>query len=580
MFNRGRYELVPRKALAHAAITVLHRRSAATGGVRLRWAVFLPLDDAPAPSSGPVVEAVQRRAGADGWDIIMHGYFWPSHDRRSIPGVTLGADDGMGESGVRAQWNRGIRDELMLPLLPAALEHAVRDVSQDAAWDVLDAVAGTETVQTNIFFVTKKHMLLPVVTESGVRWKADGAGGARVLDIPLWKGAPSSVRKAFVTRTEGAHGVIFIDADAPRIGGTPDTWPACWIEVLLSCVSVDLLRDSQVLLWVVQCVRHVLGPQQNGEDDACSTVVADWLAKRVGEGALTAGGPETRQEMRTSWRRVYEALPQKWLVYAPIESGRAVAELAAADVVGAGLLPIPFGKPSEVVATSHPDPDRLDRALQELGTQLENREGTSQSARDSRLVLAETLLSVRGDRPFGASLTWLRLLRALQLPEGRDDAWSVIELRQRTAQHRVFARGDEETATDPRQAVTELAEAVGKGFWLVSRAVPFTTEVPLVTNQALADAAVIHAATIAHEPQQRVPLLTRLAKDYADELGRAVRMLLTGGRGGGGAECDLYYVRSGDTNQTTNQRTLKILPPPAGPGVARRRAGSGGTARA
>ena len=245
VFNRGRYELVPRKALAHAAITVLHRRSAATGGVRLRWAVFLPLDDAPAPSSGPVVEAVQRRAGADGWDIIMHGYFWPSHDRRSIPGVTLGADDGMGESGVRAQWNRGIRDELMLPLLPAALEHAVRDVSQDAAWDVLDAVAGTETVQTNIFFVTKKHMLLPVVTESGVRWKADGAGGARVLDIPLWKGAPSSVRKAFVTRTEGAHGVIFIDADAPRIGGTPDTWPACWIEVLLSCVSVDLTTSTR-----------------------------------------------------------------------------------------------------------------------------------------------------------------------------------------------------------------------------------------------------------------------------------------------------------------------------------------------
>ena len=100
----------------------------------------------------------------------------------------------------------------------------------------------------------------------------------------------------------------------------------------------------------------------------------------------------------------------------------------------------------------------------------------------------------------------------------------------------MFARGDEETATDPRQAVTELAEAVGKGFWLVSRAVPFTTEVPLVTNQALADA-VIHAATIAHEPEQRVPLLTRLANDYADELGRAVRMLLTGGRGAGGAEC-------------------------------------------
>ena len=414
VFNGGRYELVPRKALAHAAILCC------TGGVRLLAGYacagqcscrsMTPPHQAPGPSSRPCNVALVR----DGWDIIMHGYFWPSHDRRSIPGVTLGADDGMGESGVRAQWNRGIRDELMLPLLPAALEHAVRKVSQDSAWDLLHAVARTETVQTNISSVTKKHLLLPVVTQSGVRWKAAGAGGARVLDIPLWKGAPSSVRKAFVTRTEGAHGVIFIDADAPRIGGTPDTWPACWIEVLLSCVSIDLLRDSQVLLWVVQCVRHVLGPQQNGEDDARSTVVADWLAKRVGEGALTAGGPETRQEMRTSWRRVYEALPQKWLVYAPIESGPAVAKLAAAGVVGAGLLPIPFGSHRKWslprILT------RTDWTVRcgNLGRSLRTEEGTSQKA---RLVLAETLLSVRGDRPLDAGMTRLRLLRLSSFPK-------------------------------------------------------------------------------------------------------------------------------------------------------------------
>ena len=318
-----------------------------------------------------------------------------------------------------------------------------------------------------------------------------------------------------------------------------------------------MLGVPRGLAWVAQCVRHVLGPQQNGEDDARSTVVADWLAKRVGEGALTAGGPETRQEMRTSWRRVYEALPRQWLVYAPIESGRAVVELARAGLVGTGLLPIPFG--SEVVATSHPDLDRLDRALQELGAQLENREGTSQNARDSRLVLAETLLSVRGDRPLGDNMTGLRLLRALQLPEGKDDAWSVSELRQRAAQHRVFARGAEEQATDPRQAVTELAAAVGNSFWLVPWAVPFTTEVPLVTNQALADA-VSHAAAIAHESKQRVPLLKRLAEDDADTVvGRALRVLLTGVPGGGREECDLYYVRSEDTKQATNRRTLEIL---------------------
>lgn len=562
VFLERRSALVRRKALAHAAITVLYRRSAVPGEVRLRWAVFLPLDDAPAPSSGPVVETVQRRADADVWDIIMHGYFWPSHDRRSIPGVTDGDDDGNGELGVRARWNRGIRDELMLPLLPAALEHAVRDVPQDAAWGLLDAVASTKTVQRNISFVTKKQSLLPVVTESGVRWKVDDAGRAQVLAIPSWKDAPKSVREAFVTRTDGAHGVIFIDAHAPRIGGTPATWAACWIEVLLSCVSVDLLRIPKGLSWVAQFVRYVLGPQQERDDDAGSTVVADWLAERVANGALTGtadGLPETRIVMRTSWLRVYEALPQEWLIYAPIESRRAVEELASAGVVGAGLLPIPLGKPSEPVDTSHPDPDRLDHALRELGTQLANREAPSQSARDSRLVLAETLLSARDDRPLDDEFTRLRLLRALQLPEGRDDAWSVSELRQRTAQHRVFARTAEEPARAPRQDVTELAKAVGNSFWLVPGAVPSTTEVPLVTNQALADA-VIHAAAIAHEPELRVPLLERLAEADADAVvGRALRVLLTGLPAGGREECDLYYVRSGDTEKGTNRRTLEIL---------------------
>ena len=492
----------------------------------------------------------------------MHGYFWPSHDRRSIPGVTDRADDGKGESHVRARWNRGIRDALMLPLIPQALEFAVRDVSEDAARDFLDAVVSAETVQTNIAAVTKKHLLLPVVTENGVCWKALGAGGARVLAIPSWKKAPSSVRTAFVRRTGGADEVTFIDADSPRVGGTLSPWTPSWIDVLLSCVSVDLLRVPQELVWVEQCVRFVLGLHRAGEDDARSTVVAGWVAERVGEGALTATtdrlSSEIRQELRKAWRRMFEALPRTWLIYTPIESRQAVAELAAAGVVGAGLLPIPFGKRSVGDATPRPDPARLDHALRELGKHLSKRERATRSVYDSRLILAETLLSIRCERPLGDDLAGLPLLRALKLPDGREDAWSAGELSRRTAQQRVFARGDEETASDPRQAVTELAEAVGVSFWLVYRAVPSATEVPLVTSEALGDA-ILHSATMAHDPERRLPLLQRLAEDDEDlTIGGALRMLLTGELGAQ-EECDLYYVSSGDTQRASNQRTLEIL---------------------
>ena len=63
----------PRKALAHAAVTILRPvdRDANPLGMRLRWAVFLPLDDHPAPRSS----VVESDGPFPAWEIILHGYF-------------------------------------------------------------------------------------------------------------------------------------------------------------------------------------------------------------------------------------------------------------------------------------------------------------------------------------------------------------------------------------------------------------------------------------------------------------------------------------------------------------------------
>src|SRR5262249_38176322 len=115
----GHVDTLPRKALGHAAVTIVRpdRDSARRCGARLRWAVFLPLDDDPSPRESTVVEIVGSSAERSSWDIIMHGYFWPSHDRRSIPGVT-DADAGTGDAVVRTRWNRAVRDDVLMPVLP------------------------------------------------------------------------------------------------------------------------------------------------------------------------------------------------------------------------------------------------------------------------------------------------------------------------------------------------------------------------------------------------------------------------------------------------------------------------------
>ena len=75
LWRNGRYSTVPRKALAHAAVTVLRPSDLdpEVSGTRLRWAVFLPLDDDPEPSSSSIVES---HGPSPAWEIILHGYFW------------------------------------------------------------------------------------------------------------------------------------------------------------------------------------------------------------------------------------------------------------------------------------------------------------------------------------------------------------------------------------------------------------------------------------------------------------------------------------------------------------------------
>ena len=127
-WRNGRYSTVPRKALAHAAITVLRPSDsdAEPSGTRLRWAVFLPLDDDPEPSSSAIVESSSSPA----WEIVLHGYFWPSQDRRSIPGVTGDVGNAASDGDMRIRWNRALCEDLLLPLLPSALAKAVVGVDE------------------------------------------------------------------------------------------------------------------------------------------------------------------------------------------------------------------------------------------------------------------------------------------------------------------------------------------------------------------------------------------------------------------------------------------------------------------
>ena len=511
-YQGGVRRSVPRKALAHAAVTVLHRKDSGLAGLRIRWAVYLPLDDSPQPGNERnVVETIPDADESDSWEIVMHGYFWPSQNRRSIPGATDRDQGSPGETQWRARWNRTLRDELLLPLLPQALEGATGRVSEAAAWRLIELVKQSRLAKTHCGSVTSSDVLLPVITQLGVRWRTFTEDTC-FYALPKWNKAPESVRTAFMRRSGES---IFIADDAPRIGGKRSAWPVDQVKLTLGCISCEALGTPEGLDWTKGFVRYVL--ERDGVERRCSAATACWLAEKVADGALTAAidglHVEQRGKLRSAWRRLYDTLPKEWLVDAPLESAAAVVEIAQdGNIIGAGLLPIPMGRRAHAdppAPHSQPDEDLLDAALRRLGNGLNDGDITSQRAYRARLLLAEALIRVRRDDLNFGDLAHLPLLRARRPPNREDEARSLNFLREEAERHRVFAPDGD----DSKMAVSFLARALGEPVWVVEGSAASLVEATDATTDGLTRA-IVSASTISDECAERLPLLKHLAAAY------------------------------------------------------------------
>src|SRR5262249_14567319 len=149
---------------------------------------------------------------------------------------------------------------------------------------LLEALVASRTIGDHIAAVTRRHALLPVLTSEGVHWiPSDTAAGTPIVSVPDWTRAPSTVRALFTERLSGAsENILFIDANAPRIGGHVSLWPLDWLNPLLDCITVDVLRTPEQLAWVDKLIGHVIASKAGGHDKR-SNIVARWLANRIGE---------------------------------------------------------------------------------------------------------------------------------------------------------------------------------------------------------------------------------------------------------------------------------------------------------
>lgn len=206
--NRDTDEEEPQKATPHGAV-ILVNDAEATAELAGDWAVLLP-----------VAAAFPRvpQEGKGRLRLILHGCFFVDSGRKAV----IGLDETSArprdahpsdEAGIRAAWNRSLRDGLVLPLIPAVLHDTLTEqmLSSEALAAAITALAGSDFGRAHRAAICGKHALARVVERAGsvlvARWRLLPAD-ARLRPLP----APDE------------RGRVGLAAILPRLADWAEAW--------------------------------------------------------------------------------------------------------------------------------------------------------------------------------------------------------------------------------------------------------------------------------------------------------------------------------------------------------------------
>ena len=460
----GRFSHVPRKAVAHAAVTAVVGRSAlqVPGGASVRWAAFLPLDDAPLP--GPKSGVARRKdlaeCGAPTLDLLLHGYFWPSPDRKRLYGVSEDAQVTNDKAAQVADlWNAALAETLLLPLLPETLADAITLIPERHRYDVLCCAAiampSPPTGRSDAWrdAVQSLAALLPVVNERGVDWRAVPASDVpRVRRIDRWDDAPVWAKKAILNAAELAN-LRLVDASLQidDFGSARAPWAAAEVALLLDQLdAADWRKSAPEARWLLQQVGELIGAAPDAAQ-AAARFVRRLQAVGLGPGGeKVSGTKEDREGLIHVWERLLARLSRRVAIKAVGATARqGVTWLVSRNPDLPYIL-----VPGQIAQSSGALPrDSLSDALHAIGTEL------AAAAEDDtgKKQLVESLFALAKDLVVELGLPSLRqhpvlrelpLLRAWQSGVQDWRSASMTDLEQFWNAKRLFTADVQKGSTD------------------------------------------------------------------------------------------------------------------------------------
>ncbi|MDE0001722.1 MAG: hypothetical protein OXQ29_03390, partial [Rhodospirillaceae bacterium] len=159
----------------------------------ISWAVFLPVSEAADPvgaSTTPTARVVLpvRAADLGALHLLLHGYFFLDGGRSRIEGLSEPRSEDPGDAAaLRVAWNTALRDDVVLPLVPAVLKDALDGnvLDDEGLAHTVQAIAQSRWLtEERRRAVCRKHMLVRAVWGRKTTWKLEPAHTA-VRPLPV-----------------------------------------------------------------------------------------------------------------------------------------------------------------------------------------------------------------------------------------------------------------------------------------------------------------------------------------------------------------------------------------------------------
>lgn len=344
--NRDTDEEEEQKATPHGAVIIVNDAEA-TAELAGDWAVLLPVAEAFRPI-GMEGKGLLR--------LVLHGCFFVDSGRKAVigldeAGLRPGDSQPSDEAGIRAAWNRSLRDRLVLPLIPAVLHDALTKqmLSSDALVAAVMALADSSFGRAHREAMCGEHALARVVERAGsvqvARWRLLPADARlRPLPAPDERGRVGlAAILPWLADWAEARGLTLVCGAEAVLAPEPLGWEGEELAALLrdldpsvfqaeararalagllavACTDPDLRAAAAGP--VLSCLRQALASERTL---ALHEAIADVLAKVDGAGVVPLPKTASERFVLRALSQVSEAvicLPRDWL---PLGTGADIA---------------------------------------------------------------------------------------------------------------------------------------------------------------------------------------------------------------------------------------------------------------